>query len=125
MWAAAEKFKKFLPIRKIVRKKLLQAKLKVGAMDYGRNGSVPRSLQVIDTSRLECKEEKQELPCPMPRIRVLVVDNSAASRRLISESLSAEPTIEVVGVAANGSVADEVAQRKFVTAASRKKSVKI
>jgi two-component system, chemotaxis family, protein-glutamate methylesterase/glutaminase len=75
-------------------------------MDYGRNGSVRRSLQqVIDTSRLECKEEKQELPCPMPRIRVLVIDNSATSRRLISESLAAEPTIELVGVAANGSIA--------------------
>jgi CheY-like chemotaxis protein len=75
-------------------------------MDYGRNGSVRRSLQqVIDTSRLECKEEKQELPCPMRRIRVLVIDNSATSRRLISESLAAEPTIELVGVAANGSIA--------------------
>jgi two-component system chemotaxis response regulator CheB len=44
---------------------------------------------------------------PMPRIRVLVIDNSSTARRLISEGLAAEPTLEVVGVAANGSDALE------------------
>lgn len=39
------------------------------------------------------------------RIRVLVVDDSVVVRRLVSDVLSADPTIEVVGTAANGKVA--------------------
>lgn len=41
----------------------------------------------------------------MARIRVLVVDDSAVTRRVLTEVLSAEPTIEVVGTAPNGSIA--------------------
>jgi two-component system chemotaxis response regulator CheB len=43
----------------------------------------------------------------MPKIRVLVVDDSVVIRRLISEALSADPAIEVVGSAANGRIALE------------------
>lgn len=41
----------------------------------------------------------------VPRIRVLVVDSSVVMRKLISDVLSRDPTIEVVGVAANGHIA--------------------
>jgi len=39
------------------------------------------------------------------RIRVLVVDDSAVIRRLVSEELAADPALEVVGTAANGKIA--------------------
>ncbi len=41
----------------------------------------------------------------MPAIRVLVVDDSVVVRRLVSDALAADPEIEVVGVAQNGSIA--------------------
>ena len=41
----------------------------------------------------------------MPRIRVLVVDDAVVMRRMISEVLSADPELEVVGTAANGKIA--------------------
>lgn len=41
----------------------------------------------------------------MPKIRVLVVDDAVVFRRLVSEVLSADPMIEVVGTAANGAIA--------------------
>jgi two-component system chemotaxis response regulator CheB len=41
----------------------------------------------------------------MPRIRVLVVDDSVVVRRLVSDALSTEPMCEVVGAAANGRIA--------------------
>jgi len=41
----------------------------------------------------------------MPKIRILVVDDAAAIRRLISEELSKDPALEVVGTAANGKIA--------------------
>ncbi|MGD0129006.1 MAG: chemotaxis response regulator protein-glutamate methylesterase [Terriglobia bacterium] len=39
------------------------------------------------------------------RIRVLVVDDSVVVRRMLSDSLSADPELEVVGSAANGNIA--------------------
>jgi two-component system chemotaxis response regulator CheB len=39
------------------------------------------------------------------RIRVLVVDDSVVVRRLVTDVLSADPAIEVVGIAANGQIA--------------------
>ncbi len=39
------------------------------------------------------------------KIRVLVVDDSAVFRRILSEALSSDPEIEVVGTAANGKLA--------------------
>ncbi len=36
------------------------------------------------------------------RIRVLVVDDSVVVRRLVTDSLSRDPDIEVVGFASNG-----------------------
>jgi two-component system, chemotaxis family, protein-glutamate methylesterase/glutaminase len=39
------------------------------------------------------------------RIAVLVVDDSVVVRRLVSDALSSDPAIEVVGVAANGKIA--------------------
>ena len=41
----------------------------------------------------------------MNRIRVLVVDDSAVVRRIVTEVLAAEPLIEVVGTASNGQLA--------------------
>ena len=41
----------------------------------------------------------------MSRIRVLVVDDSVVVRRLVTDALSRDPEIEVVGVAANGRLA--------------------
>jgi two-component system chemotaxis response regulator CheB len=41
----------------------------------------------------------------MPKIRVLVVDDAVVMRKLISEALSRDVEIEVVGVAANGRIA--------------------
>ena len=41
----------------------------------------------------------------MQKIRVLVVDDSVVFRRLVSEELSSDPLIEVVGTAANGRIA--------------------
>ncbi len=40
----------------------------------------------------------------MRKIRVLVVDDSALARRMISGALADEPDVEVVGVAANGTI---------------------
>jgi two-component system chemotaxis response regulator CheB len=47
---------------------------------------------------------KQVLPAGA-RIRVLVVDDSVVIRRLVTEALNEDPTIEVVGAAANGKIA--------------------
>lgn len=41
----------------------------------------------------------------MPGIRVLVVDDSVVVRRLVTDALSADSVIEVVGTAANGKIA--------------------
>jgi two-component system chemotaxis response regulator CheB len=41
----------------------------------------------------------------MPRIKVLVVDDSVVVRRLVSDALSADADIEVVGSASNGKIA--------------------
>jgi two-component system chemotaxis response regulator CheB len=41
----------------------------------------------------------------MPKIRVLVVDDAVVFRRLVSEELSSDPALEVVGTAANGRIA--------------------
>jgi two-component system chemotaxis response regulator CheB len=41
----------------------------------------------------------------MPKIRVLVVDDAVVFRRLLAEELSSDPTLEVVGTAANGRIA--------------------
>lgn len=41
----------------------------------------------------------------MPKIRILVVDDAAVIRRLLSDELSRDPELEVVGTAANGKIA--------------------
>ena len=41
----------------------------------------------------------------MSRIRVLVVDDSVVVRRLVSDALSRDPAVVVVGTAANGRLA--------------------
>ena len=41
----------------------------------------------------------------MPKIRVLIVDDSVLVRRMVSNALSSHPQLEVVGVAANGHIA--------------------
>ncbi len=41
----------------------------------------------------------------MRKIRVLIVDDSTVIRRLLSDALSADPAIEIAGIAANGKIA--------------------
>jgi two-component system chemotaxis response regulator CheB len=41
----------------------------------------------------------------VPKIRILVVDDSVVFRRMVSEELSHDPELEVVGTAANGRIA--------------------
>ena len=41
----------------------------------------------------------------MPKIRILVVDDAVVFRRLVSDVLSSDPELEVVGTAANGRIA--------------------
>src|SRR6266705_2952945 len=41
----------------------------------------------------------------MSKIRVLVVDDAVVFRRLVSDELSNDPALEVVGTAANGRIA--------------------
>jgi two-component system, chemotaxis family, protein-glutamate methylesterase/glutaminase len=41
----------------------------------------------------------------MPRIRVLVVDDSVVTRKVLCDALSADPEIEIAGTAADGSIA--------------------
>lgn len=41
----------------------------------------------------------------MPKIRVLVVDDSVVIRRIVSDIVSSDPAIEVAGIAANGRMA--------------------
>lgn len=49
----------------------------------------------------------------LPRIRVLVVDDSAVIRRLVTDALANDPAIEVVGIAQNGRIAlERVAELK-------------
>jgi len=48
------------------------------------------------------------------RIRVLVVDDSAVIRRIVSDAVSGDPGMEVVGVAANGKLALEQLARLSV-----------
>jgi two-component system chemotaxis response regulator CheB len=47
------------------------------------------------------------MTAPPRRIRVLVVDDSAVIRKLVTEALASDPHIEVVGTAQNGQVAVE------------------
>ncbi len=42
---------------------------------------------------------------PGERIRVLIVDDSVVTRRLVTRALEAEPGLNVIGVAANGAIA--------------------
>src|SRR5579863_7609998 len=41
----------------------------------------------------------------MPRIRVLVVDDSVVTRKVLCDALSADPEIEIAATAADGSIA--------------------
>lgn len=41
----------------------------------------------------------------MPKIRVLIVDDSVVVRRMVSDVLAADPQIEIAGTAANGKIA--------------------
>ena len=44
---------------------------------------------------------------PARKIRVLIVDDSAVIRKLVTEALTADPQIEVIGSAQNGQLAVE------------------
>ena len=47
----------------------------------------------------------------MPRIRALIVDDSALARRMVSQALAAQPDMEVVGLAESGLAALERVER--------------
>ena len=49
--------------------------------------------------------KRQRAIQPGHRIRVLIVDDSVVIRQLVTHALEADPAIEIVGVAANGSIA--------------------
>ena len=49
--------------------------------------------------------KRQRTIQPGQRIRVLIVDDSVVIRQLVTHALEADPAIEIVGVAANGSIA--------------------
>jgi two-component system, chemotaxis family, protein-glutamate methylesterase/glutaminase len=66
--------------------------------DPGRN-SVPTN------------EPPRGAAAPKPRVRVLIVDDSALVRRILTEVLSADPAVEVVGTASDAYVArDKIKQ---------------
>lgn len=50
-------------------------------------------------------EPRRKASSPLKKIRVLVVDDSVVIRKILTETLSSDPSIEVVGVAANGRIA--------------------
>ena len=41
----------------------------------------------------------------MPKIRILIVDDSVVVRRMVSDALASDPQLEVIGAAANGKIA--------------------
>src|ERR1035437_131931 len=41
----------------------------------------------------------------MPKIRILVVDDSVVVRRMVSDVLASDPQLEIAGAAANGKIA--------------------
>ena len=41
----------------------------------------------------------------MPKIRILVVDDSVVVRRMVSDALASDPQLEIAGTAANGKIA--------------------
>src|SRR5579862_4455723 len=41
----------------------------------------------------------------MPKIRILVVDDSVVVRRMVSDVLGSDPQLEIAGTAANGKIA--------------------
>ena len=49
----------------------------------------------------------------MDKIRVLIVDDSAIYRKVITEVLSGQPEIEIIGTAANGKIALEMIEKEM------------
>jgi len=56
---------------------------------------------------VQTNEAPRNTSGPKPRVRVLIVDDSALVRRILTEVLSADPAIEVVGAASDAYVARE------------------
>ena len=56
---------------------------------------------------MQTNEAPRNTSGPKPRVRVLIVDDSALVRRILTEVLSADPAIEVVGAASDAYVARE------------------
>ena len=52
----------------------------------------------------------------MSKIRVLIVDDSVVVRRIVTDALAADPELEVVGTAANGTHTQAGQRRKRHTA---------
>ena len=56
---------------------------------------------------MQLTERERGSAHPKPRVRVLIVDDSALVRRILTEVLSADPGVEVVGTASDAYVARE------------------
>jgi two-component system chemotaxis response regulator CheB len=60
---------------------------------------------------VQTNEAPRNTSAPKPRVRVLIVDDSALVRRILTEVLSADPALEVVGTASDAYVArDKIKQ---------------
>jgi two-component system chemotaxis response regulator CheB len=60
---------------------------------------------------VQTNESPRSAAAPKPRVRVLIVDDSALVRRILTEVLSADPGIEVVGTAGDAYIArDKIKQ---------------
>jgi two-component system, chemotaxis family, protein-glutamate methylesterase/glutaminase len=56
---------------------------------------------------VQTNEPPRSAAGPKPRVRVLIVDDSALVRRILTEVLSSDPTLEVVGTASDAYMARE------------------
>jgi two-component system chemotaxis response regulator CheB len=74
---------------------------RLGIFLKGSWGRPFRGLDILyhsDTNRLQVAEQKNTEAAPK-KVKVLVVDDSASIRKILTNIFSADPTIEVVGVA--------------------------
>lgn len=89
------------------RARIEQAR-EVGVDDYLTKPFVPESLARVLVSLGVCSAAEVAGPTARQPIRVLIVDDSATIRGLLSATLEADPDLKVVGAAANGRIGIEM-----------------